>query len=154
MKPFALALIAIGISAALARPAVAQSKKPSTKYYVTVEGHVTPSSAALEATLTFSGEVQVPGARLPIGTYLFTLVSPTTMRVSTQDGGKVYATFYIVPATRVQNTKGAQIRFERMGDGTTRLIALYPDGATNGYSPLYTKPYVDAGTAVPTAGIE
>jgi len=154
VNKIALALAAAGLGAGLAQPAHAASNKPSTKYYVTVQGRVTPTSAALEATLTFSGEVLVPGAKLPAGTYLFTLVTPTTMRVTSEDGAVVYATFYVAKATRIQSTKRAQVRFERMGDGTTRLIALYADDSTKGYSPLYTKPRAEAGDPVPTAATE
>jgi hypothetical protein len=47
--------------------------------------------------LTFSGPVQVPGAMLPAGTYRFKMATPTStnvMRVLSQDGRQVYATFF------------------------------------------------------------
>ena len=34
--------------------------------------------------MTFDHDVQVPGAVLPAGTYLFTQTSPTTMRVTNE----------------------------------------------------------------------
>jgi hypothetical protein len=152
MKTITLALIAAAICAA---PVSAQtaSKAASTKYYVDIDGHMAPvSGSSLEATLTFSHDVQVPGATLKAGSYLFTLISPTTMRITNEDRSKVYTTFATMPASRAVTTSHPQVRFERMPDGTTRLIGLYPDDASSGYAPIYRKTHKAPGAPIATSG--
>ena len=120
MKTLAFALITAAVCIGFGQPAGAASTTSPTKYFVTVQGHLAPVTGSPEATMTFSHEVQIPGATLPAGTYLFSLVTPTTMRVMTEDGRKVLATFYTTSVTRTQNIDHAQVRFERMPGGTTR----------------------------------
>jgi len=154
MKTIALALMTAAVCIGFGQPAGAQSTTHPTKYYVTVEGHLGPVTGAPEATMTFSHDVQIPGATLRAGTYLFSLVTPTTMRVMTEDGRKVLATFYTTPVTRTNNINHAQVRFERMPNGTTRLIGVYPDGATTGYAPMFRKTSKEAGAPIATTGVK
>lgn len=153
MKTIAFAVIATVVCAAAAS-AQTKPQAPSNKYYVTVDGHMAPlaGTSSLETTLTFSHDVEVPGATLPAGTYRFTLISPTTMRVASQDGKKVYTTFTGTPAARSTMLSHPQVRFERMPDGTTRLIGLFPDGASTGYAPLYKKTHKAPGAPIATSG--
>src|SRR5579871_971994 len=55
--------------------------------------------------LTFSGPVQIPGATLPAGTYLFQLADPDNARhvvmVASKDGTKIYGMFLTIPDYRV-----------------------------------------------------
>ena len=154
MTRMALAFVfAAEACALLAQPAAAAPKNSSSDYRVAVAGHVTAVSGVIDGTLTFDHEVQVPGAALPAGTYRFTLVPPTTMRVTNEDGTKVYATFDTTPIVRQLTTSHAHVQFERMPDGATRLVGLYAEGSANGYSPLYETPN-DAGAPVATAGSE
>jgi len=152
MKTIALALITAAVCIGVGQPASAASTTSPTKYYVTVKGHLAPVTGSPEATMTFSHEVQIPGATLPAGTYLFSLVTPTTMRVMTEDGRKVLATFYTTSVTRTHNIDHAQVRFERMPGGTTRLIAVYPDGASTGYAPMFRSR--EAGAPIATSGVK
>lgn len=150
----ALAFVcAVETCAVLAQPVAADSKKSSPDYRVAVAGHVTAVSGVLDGTLTFDHEVQVPGAALRAGTYRFTLVPPTAMRVTNEDGTNVYATFDTTPIARELTTTHAHVQLERMPDGTTRLVGLYAEGSSNGYSPLY-EPLNQAGTPIGTAGSE
>jgi hypothetical protein len=91
---------------------------------------------------------------LPAGTYVFSLVSPTLMRVTTEDGLKVLATFYTTSVSRTQNIDHAQVRFERMPGGATRLIALYVDGASTGFAPMFRKHSNEAGAPIATTGVK
>jgi hypothetical protein len=153
MTRIALAFVfAAATCAALAQPAAADSKKMSADYRVAVAGHVTAVSGVLDGTLTFDHEVQVPGATLPAGTYRFTLIPPTTMRVTSEDGANVYATFDTTPIARELTTTHAHVRFERMPDGATRLVGLFAEGSSSGYSPLYETP--KHGAPIATAGSE
>lgn len=153
MKTIAFAVIAAAVFTGSAS-AQTKSNAASNKYFVTVDGHMAPvaGTSSLETTLTFSHDVQVPGTTLAAGTYLFTLISPTTMRITSEDRKKVYTTFTTMPTSRSQVISHPQIRFERMPDGATRLIGLYPDGASTGYAPLYKKTHKEPGAPIPTTG--
>lgn len=154
MNKIALAVVAAGVCAGLAQPAAAAQVQPLTKYYVSVDGSIAPVSlqGTFAATLTFDHDVQVPGAVLPAGTYLFTQTSPTTMLVTSEDRTKTYTSFDTIQATRLQSSTGAQLRFQRMPDGAPRLIALYPYGGTNGYSLVFKKTHTGAGAPIATSG--
>jgi hypothetical protein len=153
MKTIALAVIAAAVCMTVASAQTAP-RAASTKYYVTVDGIVAPvtGSTLFEARLTFSHDVQVPGTTLPAGTYIFALVTPNTMRITGEDRTTVYTTFTTTPSTRAMVTTHGQIRLERMTDGTTRLIGLYPDGVSAGYSPLYKKTHKEPGAPIATSG--
>jgi hypothetical protein len=148
------ALLLMGACAVLAPSASAQSKTPTGKYYVTVKGNMAlTSSSTLETTLTFSAPVQLPKIKLAAGTYLFTLVSPNTMRVSNADGTKVITTFSTVPTTRTRDLKHAQIRLESMpGGAPPKLIGLYTEGSNQGYQPVFPSGAKQANAPVATSG--
>lgn len=153
MRTIAFALFAAVLCAGAAHAADTASKTPSAKYYVTVDGHIAPVNGnSLEATLTFSHDIQVPGATLPAGTYLFTLVSSNTMRITSEDRSKLYTTFSTTPVSRARRVNRAQLRFERMPDGSTRLIGLYPDGSSSGYAPMFRKSQKQPGAPIATSG--
>ena len=44
--------------------------------------------------LTFSGAVEIPGARLAAGTYAFQVVGPSIVRVTSKDQRKIYLTAF------------------------------------------------------------
>src|SRR5579872_4473379 len=56
--------------------------------------------------LTFSGPVQIPGATLPAGTYVFQLADPDNARhvvmVASKDGTKIYGMFLTIPNDRLE----------------------------------------------------
>ncbi len=153
MKSIAFALVAVVMSAGVSVAQTAPRKAPA-KYFVDIEGHIAPFSAgSVETTLTFSHDIYVPGATLPAGTYLFVMSSPNAMRIMSQDGAKAYAMFLTVPTSRpTSNIRRAQARFERMPDGTTRLIGLYPDGSTSGYAPVFKTTRNLPGAPIATSG--
>lgn len=78
-----LALLVIG----LARPAAASD------YWRTVSD---------VTYLTFSAPVQVPGAVLPAGTYVFRRIAPRVILVENKEGSTVYATFMTIPRWRAK----------------------------------------------------
>ena len=119
----ALAFVcAVETCVVLARPVAAASKESSPDYRVAVAGHVTAESGVLDGTLTFDHEVQVPGAALPAGTYRFTLVPPTAMRVTNEDGTKVYAMFDTTPIDRELTTSHAHVSAANTKARTNRVI--------------------------------
>jgi hypothetical protein len=160
MKPIAFSLL-IGATCAGWPPAVAadsktDSKTPSTKFYVTVEGRMTSASGSpLEATLTFSGPVQLPKIKLDAGTYLFRMVTPSTIRVSSRDGKKVYGTFTTTTVTRTADLEKALVSLERStADAPPRLVAIYPEHASTGVRPLFPSARKQANAPVATTGAE
>lgn len=134
MKPMAVSFMFATFVTAFVSAASAAPQTPGSKYYVDVQGHIAPLNGPLSATMTFSAPVQVGKTRLEAGTYLFTQVSTSTFRVTSEDRKKVYAVFTTVPAVRSRDVKRAQVRFEHAGAGEPqRLLAFYPEGAVNGY---------------------
>ena len=154
MKTIAISLVLGALTLGLAPAAGAQTAKPA-KYYVDVKGHIAPVTGSMEATLTFDKPVQIPKAVLPAGTYVFRLITPTTMRVTDEEGSKVFATFTTMSASRTSETMRAQLRFEDTGAGQPpRLIGVFPDGTTSGYQPLYSKKERQANAPIATGGVK
>lgn len=164
MKMIAFSLLLGAATLGLAPDAAAQaqaSKHASTrpeKYYVDVKGHIAPMTGALEATLTFDKPVQIPKVILPAGSYLFTLIAPTTMRVTNEDGSKVFAVFNTMGAYRSTDENAmrrAQLRFEDTGAGQPpRLIGVFPENSSSGFSPLYSKKQREANAPIATGGVK
>ena len=61
------------------------------EYKVNVMGEAVKGSAG-DHFLTFSGPFQIPEVTLPAGTYVFTVVAPSVVRVSSPDRSQQYAT--------------------------------------------------------------
>jgi len=161
MKTIAFSLLlgaaALGLAPAAAVQAQTQkSDARPAKYFVDVKGHMAQMTAALDATLTFDKPVQIPKAILPAGTYLFTLISPSTFRVTNEEGTHVFAVFNTMGASRLsETTTRAQLRFENSASGEPpRLIGLFPEGSTTGFSPLYSKKQREANAPIATGGVK
>src|SRR5713101_4916976 len=67
---------------------------------------------------TFSGSVEVPGATLPAGKYLFRLPEPDmshdVVQVLSADAKKVYGTFFSMPIERMEPASQPEVRFMEM----------------------------------------
>jgi hypothetical protein len=91
---------------------------------------------------TFSAPVAVPGVALPAGTYQFRLADTdgahNIVQVLSEDGTKVYATFFAVPEARVTPSDKPVVTFEEGPAGAPELIKawFYPDDAT-GHAFIY-----------------
>lgn len=85
---------------------------------------------------TFSAPVEVPGVTLPAGTYLFKLadvdVERNVVQVLSEDGTKVYATFFSIPEERVTPSDKPVVTFEEGRAGAPEAISawFYPDDTT------------------------
>lgn len=141
MKKIAISLVIGTLCAVVAPPAGAAPPQPSTgKYYVDVDGHMAPVNGSFSATLTFSAPVQLPKVKLEPGTYVFTAITPSTIRVTSENGKKVYTMFNTLSASRHLDVHRAQIRFEKTSPtATPRVIGLFPEGSTLGFQPMYPK---------------
>lgn len=86
--------------------------------------------------LTFSGPVQIPGATLPAGTYLFKLADPDLSRhvvmVASKDGTKVYGMFLTIPTDRLEPPSENVVMFAETPAGAPQAIQAwwYPGDQT------------------------
>jgi hypothetical protein len=94
--------------------------------------------------LTFSGPVQIPGATLAAGTYLFQLAVPDTSRhvvmVSSKDGNKVYGMFITIPNERLDTPDENLVMFKETASGTPQAVrAWWYPGDRTGEEFVYPK---------------
>src|SRR5262245_9754450 len=57
-----------------------------------------PGLSPGEHVLSFSTPVEIPGARLPAGPYIFRFVGERILQVQSVTRSKVYATFFTIPS--------------------------------------------------------
>ena len=93
---------------------------------------------------TFSAPVEIPGAALPAGTYMFKLAdadgSRNVIRVLSKDGSQVYSTFFAIPDERLTPTDKPVVTFEETPAGTPEAIkAWFYPGDTIGHEFVYPK---------------
>src|SRR5712691_2887248 len=81
-----------------------------------------PQTVDKKVFFTFSGPVEIPGATLPAGKYLFHLADPTSgrqvLQVQSADGKKVYSMFFSMPVQRPQPPDEAEVRFMETAVGS------------------------------------
>ncbi len=79
--------------------------------------------------LTFSGPVQIPGATLPAGTYLFQLADPDNARhvvmVSSKDGTKIYGMFLTIPNERLNTPDENVVMFAESPAGSPLAVQAW-----------------------------
>lgn len=93
---------------------------------------------------TFSAPVEIPGAALPAGTYMFKLVDTlgdrNIVRVLSQDGTKVYSTFFTVRDDRVTPADEPIVTFAETPSGSPEAIrAWFYPGDLSGHEFVYPK---------------
>ena len=125
------------------RPIAAQADWEAREFLVDIHPSLKfPGLSAGERVLMFDRPVQIPGARLVAGPYIFRMVSPGLLQVADTSRQKIYATFFVIPVYRRDGTNNGldQIKFQETGDDESlRIIAWYtPDG--NGFEFPYQKP--------------
>jgi len=94
--------------------------------------------------LTFSGPVQLPGATLPAGTYLFQLADPDNARhvvmVRDKDEKKIYTMFMTIPNDRLDTPNDNVVMFRETPAGVARAIkAWWYPGSRMGEEFVYPK---------------
>src|SRR5207248_4281463 len=107
-----------------------------------------PSARADESNkqtfLTFSGPVQVPGATLPAGTYMFKLAdlqgNRHVVQVFDKDGTKLYTTILAIPDQRLEPTDKPVVMFSETPAGSPAAVrAWFYPGNTIGDEFVYPK---------------
>ena len=79
--------------------------------------------------LTFSGPVQIPGATLPAGTYLFQLADPDNARhvvmVASKDGSHIYGMFLTIPNDRIDTPDDNVVMFGESPAGAPQAVQAW-----------------------------
>jgi len=94
--------------------------------------------------LTFSGPVQIPGATLPAGTYVFKLAdipgNRHVVQVFDKDETKIYTTMLAVPNQRAEPSDKPIILFSERASGSPQAVKVwYYPGETIGNEFVYPK---------------
>ena len=93
-----------------------------------------------EHILSFSMPVEIPGARLPAGPYIFRFVGERILQVQSVTRSRVYATFFTIPSYGKGDESRERIKFALTDeDGPPRIVAWYLPWST-GHEFLYPKP--------------
>jgi hypothetical protein len=124
------------------RPIAAQADWEAREFLVDIHPNLKfPGLGAGERVLMFDRPVQIPGARLSAGPYIFRMVAPSLLQVADTTRARIYSTFFVIPTYRSDRTANGleQIKFQETGDDESlRIVAWYtPDG--NGYEFPYKK---------------
>ena len=123
------------------RPVVAQPEPPPGAFLV----YVTQASQSVnlspsEHLLIFPIAVQIPGAHLQPGPYIFRLVTPSVVQVMSATRSMVYATFFALNDSGDGDTSRERIKFgQNPEDDLPRIVGWYLPGGT-GYEFVYPKP--------------
>jgi hypothetical protein len=93
--------------------------------------------------LTFSGPVQIPGATLPAGTYVFKLADTGdrhVVQVFDKSEKKIFATLLAIPNQRMEATDKPVIMFSERPSGTPQAVKIwYYPGERYGNEFVYPK---------------
>jgi hypothetical protein len=109
---------------------------------------VTPSARADEwdklTYFTFSGPVQVPGATLPAGTYMFKIADGASNRhvvqIFSKDGKKLFRTLLAIPDERLKPSETPIVMFAERAAGTPQAVkAWFYPGRTIGDEFVYPR---------------
>ena len=123
------------------RPIAAQADWEPREFLVDVHPNLRfPGLSAGERVFMFDRPVQIPGARLVAGPYIFRMVAPQLLQVADTSRQKIYATFFVIPIyRRDRNDNGLdQIKFQDAGDDELRILAMYTNDGS-GYEFPYKK---------------
>jgi len=138
MKLRHLLLIAGLATLGLAPTAAAQTE--SFLVYVEPSLKARYSLSPSDHLLMFTMPVQIPGANLPPGAYIFRFITPSTLQVLSATNPKVYAVFFTIRAEGYGDEHRERIRFDLAGgDNPPRMVGWYLPGSV-GYEFLYPKP--------------
>jgi hypothetical protein len=126
----------------LPRPVLAQNDFEPREFTVNVVPNLKfPGLTAGERVLMFDRPVQIPGARLSAGPYIFRMVAPSLLQVADTSRQRIYATFFVIPVYRreLDDNGMDRIKFQESGeDESLRIVAWYTAGGS-GYEFPYSK---------------
>ena len=125
---------------ALSRAAAAQTAPSSRALLLYVAPTLKYSAlSSTEHILSFSVPVEIPGALLPAGAYIFRLMEPRIVQVQNVTRSKSYATFFTIPTDGTGDESRERIKFELPDDdGPLRIVAWYLPWST-GHEFVYSQ---------------
>lgn len=119
--------------------AVSAAAQQPVEYNVTVTGDVAKGSAN-DHFLTFSGPFQIPEVTLPAGSYVFTVVEGSIVRVSSPDRSQMYAMFFTSPVAQQEPGDQYEMVFARPNaSAPVRIAKWFLPNKTGGFEFLYPK---------------
>jgi hypothetical protein len=139
MKLPAMLSVVLMLFVGLATPANAQTQGFEVNVTVTAPTGVVTGSPS-DNFLSFSGPIGIPGVGLPPGTYIFRLIAPSVMQVVSENRSTAYATFFVLPAWRVEATDKYSVTLCRVrGDAPPRITTMFRPDSLTGYEVPYPK---------------
>lgn len=130
---------ALIVGVLIACGAVSAAAQQPFEYKVIVTGEVAKGSAS-DHFLTFSGPFQIPEVTLPAGTYVFTFVAPSIVRVSSPDRLQQYAMFFTAPAAQQEPGDQYEMVLTRTDPtAPVRIAKWFLPNRIDGFEFLYPK---------------
>jgi hypothetical protein len=109
------------------------------EYRVEVKAEVVKGSPS-DHFVTFSGPVHIPEVTLPAGTYVFSIIAPTVVQVSSADRTEMYATFFTAPIQRLDPKDDYEMEIVPTGaTAPGRIAKWFLPNQTRGYEFLYSE---------------
>ena len=138
MKLFGTSLMVMLAMLTFPWSADSQTKTSSLTFDVNVAARPTRVAGSLsDHVLTFNVPIEVPGASLPAGTYIFRSLTRSVIQVVSADRRTIYAAFQTTPSYRT--TAREIVTFAAGGDTEAlRIIGWYPPDST-GWEPIYPR---------------
>jgi hypothetical protein len=128
------ALLIAALAVASTTGVLAQDVNDVREFDAYVDPSAKPSSPLSESEhlLIFNKTVQVPGATLHAGAYIFRFVPPSFMQVMDASRAKVYTMFGVIPVYNKFDDDGRErMKFQQVAnEETPRIVAWYIPGRT------------------------
>ena len=109
MRKAATAILALAIVGVFSAAALGQVQ---LQYKVVVTGDIV-KGAPNDHFLTFDEPVRIPDATLPAGTYIFTRMGASVVRVNSADRSQQLAMFFTIPVTRPESSPAYEVTLVR-----------------------------------------
>lgn len=111
------------------------------EYRVNVYGGIVKGSSG-DHFVTLSEPVQLPDSTLRAGTYIFKVLEPSLVRVTSTDRSTVYATFFTAPVTRsieVNDENSYAVTLLRRAGGVPLVTKMFLGAGSLGFEPIYSE---------------
>jgi len=130
----------IGVLLSSTSPAARTHESSERLVYVEPAAALPFALSPFDHVLTFTIPVQIPGASLPPGSYIFRFVRPSMLQVMTAMKTRVYATFFTIRAEGdgFGDPDRERMKLAYVEDGPPRIVAWYLPAST-GYEFVYPK---------------
>jgi hypothetical protein len=134
MRNTATVVLALAIGTMFATTAQAQV---NVQYTVVVTGDIVKGAPG-DHFLTLDEPMRLPDATLPAGTYIFTMLGSSAVRVSTADRSQQLATFVTIPVVRRDAAPRHEITLQRpAANSQRRMTQLFLPHQTVGLEFVY-----------------